>query len=79
MDILENNRKELTPEERTVVMKADAVWHHGPNGEATPAVWKSLRSNGDTVYVTNTHRAYQVRPTLKGAIAIYHSFIKGTA
>jgi hypothetical protein len=60
-------------------MKRKAVWHHGPRGEETSAVWKSEKPDGSFVYITNTHRAYQVRSTLKGAISIYHSFIKGTA
>ena len=76
---LKDNKVSLTDEERDKVMKADAVWHHGPNGEPTPAVWKSKDKNGDITYVTNTHRAYQSRPTLKGAISIFHSFIKGTS
>jgi len=76
---LEDNKIPLTDEERKQVMDAKATWNHGPNGEPTPAVWKSKKSNGDIVYITNTHRAYQDRPTLKGAISIYHSFIKGTS
>ena len=77
-DVLKKNKVELTDEERAEVMKAKAVWHHGPNGEETPAVWKS-EVDGKTWYVTNTHRAYNIRPTLKGAISRYHKFIKGTA
>ena len=76
---LKDNKVPLTSEEREKVMKAKAVWHHGPNGEETPAVWKSKDKNGKIAYVTNTHRAYQDRPTLKGAISIYHSFIKSTS
>ena len=77
--ILKANKKPLTPEEREQCLKAKAVWHRGPNGEATPAVWKGTDTAGKLWYVTNTHRAYQKRPTLKGAIKIYHDFIKGTA
>lgn len=76
---LQDNKVPLTDEERALVMKRKAVWHHGPNGEETPAVWKSVNKDGKVTYVTNTHRAFQDRPTLKGAINIYHSFIKGTA
>ncbi len=76
---LEDNKVPLTDEERKKVMDADAVWHHGPGGATSPAVWKSVNKDGKVTYVTNTHRAYQDRPTLKGAISIYHSFIKGTS
>jgi hypothetical protein len=76
---LKDNKVKLSPEERKEVMSKKAVWHHGNHGEATPAVWKTTDGKGKTVYVTNTHRAYQVRPTLAGAISIFHKFIKGTA
>lgn len=76
---LEKNKVALEDEERAEVMKAKAVWHHGPNGQASPAVWKSVDKNGKATYVTNTHRAYNKAPTLKGAIGRYHKFIKGTA
>lgn len=77
---LEDNKIPLTDEERKKVMDADAVWHHGLDGAPSPAVWKSKdKKTGKITYITNTHRAYQARPTLKGAISIYHSFIKGTS
>jgi hypothetical protein len=77
---LEDNKVPLTAEERKKVMDADAVWHHGPNGKESPAVWKSKNpKTGKITYVTHTHRAYNTAPTLKGAIGKYHSFIKGTA
>ena len=76
---LKQRRVPLTPEERKLVMGRGAVWHHGPNEEDTPAVWKSEGSDGKTVYVTNTHRAYNTAPTLDGAIARFHKFIKSTA
>ena len=75
---LSDNKKPLTEEERTKVMKEKATWHHGKNGEATPAIWKS-EVNGKTWYVTNTHRAYNVCDNLDLAIDRYHDFIKGTA
>lgn len=75
---LDKHRTKLTDEERTEVMEREATWHHGPNGEATPAVWKSIIDDKPW-YVTATHRAYQVRPTLKGAISAYHNGIKQTA
>lgn len=74
---LKKNRKPLSDEERAEVMKRGAVWHHGPNGEETPAVWKSV-VNGKTWYCCNTHRAIQIKPTLKGAIKAFE-FIKTTA
>lgn len=76
---LKENKIPLTDEERKQVMDADAVWHHGPNGAPSPAVWKSKDSKGKTIYVTHTHRAYNTARTLKAAINKYHRFIKGTA
>lgn len=76
---LKQNRKTLTDEERKEVLDAKAVWHHGLNGEPSPAVWKSVDASGKTVYVTNTHRAYATASTLKGAIKKYHDTIKDTA
>lgn len=78
MKKLKDNKKPLTPEERKEVMDSGAVWHHGPKGEETPAVWKSVDKSGKTTYITNTHRAYQTSPTIKGAIKKY-AFIKTTA
>ena len=76
---LQDNKKPLTPEERAEVMKRKAVWHHGPGGAESPAVWKSVDDKGKTTYITHTHRAYNTAPTLKGAIGKYHSFIKSTS
>jgi len=77
---LKDNKIPLTDEERKKVMDADAVWHFSPGNKPSPAVWKSKdKKTGKITYVTNTHRAYQDRPTLKGAISIFHSFIKGTS
>ena len=78
MDLLKKHKKPLTSQELDTVLKAEAVWHHGPNGAATSAIWKSVKNN-KTTYVTNTHRAYNTASTLKGAISRYHKFIKGTA
>ena len=75
---LKKNKKPLTDEERAEVMKSGATWNMGSGGKPSPAVWKAV-VDGKTWYVTNTHRAYNVRPTLKGAISRYHKFIKTTA
>lgn len=79
IQVLKSNRIKLSPEEREQVMKAKAVWHHGLKGAPSPAVWKSKNSKGKIIFVTNTHRAYNTAPTLKGAISKYHKFIKRTA
>lgn len=84
---LRKGRQKLSPQERAICMKQKAVWHNRlkrnkRTGEmmhlATPAVWKA-EVNGKTWYVTNTHRAYNVTPTLNGTIGRYHRFIKSTA
>ncbi len=77
--VLKDNLTPLSEEEKEKVIKEKAVWHHGPNGEESPAVWKSKDSKGKITYVTNTHRAYQDSPTLDGAIKAFHDFIKSTA
>jgi len=77
--VLKKNKIPLTPEERKIVMARKAIWHHGPHGEPSPAVWKSKDSDGSIIFVTNTHRAYNTAKTLLGAIERYHKFIKTTA
>lgn len=77
---LKKNKVALSDKERQQCLDDDAVWHHGPGGQPSPAVWKSVDpKTKKTTYVTNTHRAFNTAPTLKGAIGRYHSFIKGTA
>lgn len=77
---LKDNKVPLSKEERALVMERKAVWHHGPGGKETPAVWKSVDpKTKKATFVTNTHRAYNTAPTLKGAIGRYHKFIKGTS
>jgi hypothetical protein len=76
---LKDNKVPLTDEERDKVMDAEAVWHHGPNGKPSPAVWKSVNEKGKVTFVTHTHRAYNTAKTLKGAISRFHKFIKETA
>lgn len=77
--VLKENRIPLSKEERDIVIKREAVWHHGPHGEETPAVWKSKNSKGEIRFATNTHRAIAITKSLLGAIGRFHRFIKGTA
>jgi len=74
---LQKNKVVLTAEEREECLNSKAVWNY--QSDPVPAVWKSVNKNGKTTYITNTHRAYNTAPTLKGAIKRYHDFIKGTA
>jgi hypothetical protein len=74
---LKKSARPLDPEERAQVMKAGAVWHHGPSGQATPAVRKAI-VKGKTWYWCATHRAGRVKPTLKGAIKAF-DFVKTTS
>ena len=55
---LKQNRKTLTDAEREQVKAAGA------------SVWKAV-VDGKTWYVCNTHRAFQAKPTLAGAIKAY--------
>lgn len=72
---LKKNQVNLTPEERAIVKERKAEWSGGDS-----AVWKSVDSKtGKTTFITNTHRAYNTAPTLKGAISRFHNFIKSTA
>lgn len=75
---LQKGRVNLAPEERALVIKRDARWSKGPNGNRNLAVFKSV-VNGKTWYTTHTHRAYNVTKTLKGTINRFHKFIKSTA
>jgi hypothetical protein len=76
---LKAGKVELADDERAEVMRKKAVWHFSHHkGKASAAVWKSI-VDGKTYFVTNTHRAYNVAPTVKGAINRYHAFIKSTA
>jgi hypothetical protein len=72
MKALKKGRTPLSDVERKEVERRKACWDDGH-----PGVWKS-RVNGKTYYVCNTHRAMQVKPTLKGAIKAF-TFIKSTA
>jgi hypothetical protein len=77
-DSLKKGKVKLTDKERGEVMKRKAVWHHGPGGSESSAVWKA-RVGNRTWFVTNTHRAYNARPSLDGAVTAYHRGIKQTA
>jgi hypothetical protein len=77
IETLKKNQRPLDPEERAQVMKAGAVWHMGKDGAASPAVRKAV-VNGKTWYWCATHRAGQVRSTLKAAIKAF-AFIETTA
>ena len=77
---LQSHKVPLSSKERSQVMQAKAVWHHGPNGEPTPAVWKSLNpKTGKINYISNTHRCYQSKTTLPAAIAAYHKVVEPSA
>lgn len=72
---LKKHQQSLTPEERAEVIKAKATWDHGPGGQASPAVKKSV-VDGKTWYWCATHRCGQVKSTLKGAIHAFHNGVK---
>lgn len=77
---LKKNKVPLTPEEREQCLKAKAVWHHGPGGAESSAVWKSKdKKTGKITYITHTHRAWNKAATLQACINKYHNFIKGTS
>lgn len=76
-DVLQANRVTLTDEERRFCLDEKAVRPHSNGDTPTPAVWKA-EVDGETWYVTNTHRAYSVAPTMEGATCRYHKFIKST-
>lgn len=76
--VLKKGQVKLDPEERALVMKRKAVWHMNGDNKPSSAVWKS-KVNGKPWYVTHTHRAFNVTPTLKGTISRFHNFIKGTS
>jgi hypothetical protein len=75
---LKKTKELLDGEERQKAMDAKCVWHMGKDGEASCAIWKA-KVNGKTWYVSNTHRCYQARPTLDGAIKAFHEVVKETS
>jgi hypothetical protein len=68
----------LTSEERSRAMKANATWHHGPNGEKTCGIWKSDNGKGKVRYVCHTHRCMASKDTLGKAIQAF-KFVKTTS
>lgn len=72
LSTLKKHRVKLTPQERSEVIRRGATWDDG-----SPGVWKAI-VNGEAYYACNTHRACQIKPTLKGAIRAF-KFIKTTA
>lgn len=80
LEIFQDNKVSLTPEELKKVMDADAVWNLSPSNKPSPAVWKSKNpKTGEITYITDSHRAYNTATTLKAAIGRFHDFIKGTS
>lgn len=85
---LKKHKIPLTEDERKAIFKGRAIWHSGfsrdPNNKKLvrkiSAVWKARDPRtGKVLFITNTHRAYNVSPTLTGIINRFHKFIKGTA
>ena len=73
---LKKAKELLKGEEREQAMKAGAVWNMGNSDKPSCAIWKA-NVNGKTWYVCHTHRCFQSRPTLKGAIKAFE-FVKST-
>ena len=69
---LKDRKIPLEDHEREEAMSRGAHW-----GDGTVGIWKAHTKSGETVYGCNTHRAMQVRPTLKGAINVF-PWIKST-
>lgn len=72
---LRKHQTQLSSEEKKIIDEGKAVW-----GDGSRAVWKSVDpKTGKATFVTNTHRAACAKPTVKGAVGKFHSFIKSTA
>lgn len=72
---LKDNEQKLSSEERKVVADKKAEW-----SDKRSAVWKSVHpKTGKVTFITHTHRAYNTAPTVEGACARFHAFIKSTA
>lgn len=75
LSTLKDHQVKLTDDERSKVMAAKAVWHHGPGGESSPAIKKAV-VRGKTYYFSNTHRCYQIATTLKKAISDFFKTVE---
>lgn len=74
--ILKGNRASLEGEEKEKAMKSGCVWHFGPGGTESCAIYKSKDTSGKVWYVSNTHRMYAKSKTLDQAIEKWHKEIK---
>ena len=74
---LKDRKIPLEPEERKEAMDRGCVWHFNGPDNPVCAIWKATTKSGDIVYGCNTHRAMQVKKTLKGAINAF-PWIKST-
>lgn len=64
IETLKKHKRPLSPEEQAQVAAVKL-----PHGDCA-TFWKS-EHEGQTWYVVHTHRAGQVRPSLKAALAVY--------
>jgi hypothetical protein len=72
-EVLKKNKVNLSKEEREKVKAKKAEWSDGRS-----SIFKST-VNGKNWFVTHTHRAYRVKPTINGAASEFHNYIKFTA
>jgi hypothetical protein len=77
LEELKRNRRPLSPSEKREAMAAGCVWHTGPGGKTSCAIWRSVRG-GKSVFVSNTSRCYRVSDTLKDAIKEFE-FVRSTS
>lgn len=72
-DKLKDNKVELTDEEKAQAKRDGGYWENGDL-----AVWKS-DYDGEIVYVTHTHRAFNTAKSIGAIINKFKNFIKGTS
>lgn len=75
---MKDNMVDLEPEEKKKAIEAGCVWHFGGTGKNYCAIWKTKDSNGKIWYCSNSHRAFDKKPTLEQAIKAFE-FIKSTS